>query len=288
MKNIFVIGSINTDFNISAPHIPEKGETITGGGFFTAHGGKGANQATAAARLGGKTYMCACVGDDTFGKEAADALSDAGADISNIRVVPGVPTGTAVIILAENDNRIILDKGANAELSRTDIDDALARAKEGDILLCQLENPIDIIGYALEKGKSLKMTVILNPAPANAEIAKYLKFCDIITPNETELDILGGKDEIRKSFAGTVIVTLGGDGYEINGKHFPCPKVKVVDTTSAGDTFCGGLAARLSLGDTLEDAARYGSCAASIACTRLGAQPSIPTAEEVGKSGLFI
>lgn len=281
MKKIFVVGSINTDFNISSPYMPEKGETVTGGGFFTARGGKGANQATASARLGGKTYMCACVGDDTFGEEAKKSLSESGADVSNVRTVASTPTGTAVILLSQGDNRIILDKGANESLSREDIGNALKSAESGDILLCQLENPVDVVGYALEKGKALGMTVILNPAPANRAAAKYLGFCDILIPNETELELLGGRDEIRKSFPGDLIVTLGGDGFEINGKRYPCPKVNVVDTTSAGDTFCGGLAARLSLGDSLESAAIYGSRAASIACSRLGAQPSIPTADEV-------
>lgn len=283
MKKIFIIGSINTDFNIRTPYMPKKGETLTGSGFFTAHGGKGANQAVAAARLGGKVYMCACVGDDTFGREAKESLSSDGVDVSHIRTVSGVSSGTAVIILAEGDNRIILDKGANAFLSESDVDATLEDADEGDILLVQLENPADVIGYALRRGHEKGMYVILNPAPANREIEKYLPLCDLLIPNETETELFGGKDEIEKKAGCRLIITLGGDGFMLDGKIYPCPKVTPVDTTAAGDTFCGALAARLADGEELSSAAIYASTAASIACTRLGAQPSVPTRDEVAR-----
>ena len=146
MKNIFVVGSINTDFVISAPYMPVGGETLTGSGFFTAKGGKGANQAVAACRLGGKVKMCACVGDDLFGKETLKAFENEGIDITHIRTVEGTPTGTAVIVVTNGENRIILDKGANGCLTKEDIDEFLADAKEGDIYLTQLENPIEVIG----------------------------------------------------------------------------------------------------------------------------------------------
>lgn len=281
MKKIFVIGSINTDFNIKTPYMPKKGETLTGSGFFTAHGGKGANQAVAAARLGGNVRMCACVGDDTFGREAKESLVADGIDVSHVRTVTGVPSGTAVIILAEGDNRIILDKGANACLSERDVDAALANAEEGDVLLAQLENPVDVIGYALRRGREKGMYVILNPAPANRDAEKYLPTCDLLIPNETETEIFGGKDAIEKKAGCTLLITLGGDGFMLGGKIYPCPKVTPVDTTAAGDTFCGALAARLADGMALSDAAVYASTAASIACTRLGAQPSVPTRDEV-------
>ena len=285
VKKVFVIGSINTDFNIRAPHMPDKGETLVGSGFFTAHGGKGANQAVAAARLGGNVVMCGCVGDDTFGREAVAALSADGIDVSNVRIAAGVPTGNAVIILSEGDNRIIIDKGANAEINEADIDRTLENAQKGDVLLVQLEAPVHAVGYAMKKGGEKGMTVILNPAPANKEITEYLSLCDIVIPNETETELLGGEEAIVSAIRGTLIITLGGDGYAIikNGekKKYPCIKIDPVDTTAAGDTFCGGLAAKLAMGEKLEDAAAFSSLAASIACTRVGAQPSVPTEEEV-------
>ena len=153
MKNIYVVGSINTDLVINTPYMPKAGETLTGSGFFTAHGGKGANQAVAAARLGGKVKMCGCVGGDDFGLSAINALKVEGIDVKNVRKIDGVPTGTAVIIVENGDNRIILDKGANGQLTESDIDKALATATAGDIYVTQLENPIEIIGYGLKKAK---------------------------------------------------------------------------------------------------------------------------------------
>ena len=176
MRKIFIVGSINTDLVISAPYMPKAGETLTGGGFFTAHGGKGANQAVAAARLGGKVIMCGCVGDDEFGVSAVKALKDDGVDVSFVRTIKGVPTGTAVIIIENGDNRIILDKGANAYLSKGDIDGVLSSANKGDIYLTQLENPIEVIGYWLKKAKEKGLLVVLNPAPSNADIIPFIKY----------------------------------------------------------------------------------------------------------------
>ena len=285
MSRIFVVGSINTDLVIGAPYMPASGETLTGGGFFTAHGGKGANQAVAAARLGGDVVMCACVGDDAFGENAIKSLQADGVDTRFVRVCKNTPTGTAVIVVIDGDNRIILDKGANAQLCKADVDAALEEAQAGDILLAQLENPVDVVGYALEQGKKKGMTVILNPAPANVAAKEFVDCCDLVIPNETETEILGGKAELLQKTGGKLIITLGGKGYEIteNGVSttYPCIKVQAVDTTAAGDTLCGGLCARLASGDRLEKAAAFGSKAASIACTRKGAQPSVPTKAEV-------
>jgi len=284
MKKIFIVGSINTDLVIETPYMPKAGETLTGSGFFTAHGGKGANQAVAATRLDGKVVMCGCVGNDEFGKSALDSLMQDGADVSHIRTVNGVSTGTAVIIVENGDNRIILDKGANFCLSESDIDKTLEQASAGDIYLTQLENTIDVIGYGIKKAKEKGLYVVLNPAPADKAIEPYLGYCNLITPNETELEIFGGVDYLLSKVE-TILVTLGGKGFEIidkNGRrHFDCMKVKVVDTTSAGDTLCGGLVAMLSKGKSLDESAVFGSKAASIACTKKGAQPSIPTFAEV-------
>ncbi|MBQ8342877.1 MAG: ribokinase [Clostridia bacterium] len=285
MKKIFIVGSINTDFVISAPYMPVGGETLAGGGFFTARGGKGANQAVAARRLGGVVKMCGCVGDDLFGKETLAAFAQEGIDASCIRTVSGVPTGTAVIVVTNGENRIILDTGANGCLTKEDIDGFLQTAKAGDLYLTQLENPIDVIGYGLQKAKEKGMLIVLNPAPANAEIMPYLGYCDLITPNETEMQILGGTDKILSDTNAKLIVTLGDKGYKIVTKdcerQYPCMQVTAVDTTAAGDTLCGGLVAGLASGHTLEEAVAFGNKAASIACTKKGAQPSIPTDQEV-------
>lgn len=284
MKKIYVVGSINTDLVIKAPYMPVSGETLAGEGFFTARGGKGANQAVAAARLGGRVIMCGCVGDDSFGKNAVESFQADGIDTSYVRVVENTPSGTAIIIVVGGDNRIILDKGANGSLTEQDIDGALENAQEGDIYLTQLENPIEIIGYGLKKAKEKGMCVILNPAPANKEISQYLKYCDLITPNETEVELLGGRERLLSEVE-TLLVTLGGDGFEIvtkeSSRKYPCMKITPVDTTAAGDTLCGGLVAMLAEGKSLEESAKFGSKAASIACMRKGAQPSIPTREEV-------
>lgn len=286
MKKIYVFGSANTDLVITSPKMPVSGETITGSDFFVSRGGKGANQAVAASKLGGSVKFCCCLGDDVFGKDALLSFKEVGIDVSAVRVVKGVPTGTAVIIVVDGDNRIILDKGANAYLSKEDADEFLKDAEEGDIYLTQLENPIDVIGYGLKKAKEKGMYVVLNPAPCNRDITPFIKYCDLITPNETELVLFGGEEELLK-LTDNLLVTLGGKGFEIinkNGKTaYPCMKVKAVDTTAAGDTLCGGLVAGLSLGKDLVESAKYGSLSATVACTRKGAQISVPTKEEMEK-----
>ncbi len=285
MKSIYIAGSLNADLCIESPYMPEAGETITGTGFMINGGGKGANQATAAAKLGGKVKFCGVVGEDVFGEKFLQGLASVGVDVSCSRKAKNVPTGVAVILLCNGDNRIVLDKGANALLSERDIDGFLSDAKEGDLFMTQLENPIPVVGYALKKAKEKGLVTILNPAPANAEIVPWLPFADIVTPNETELAILGGKRALFEAGVGSIVTTLGSRGYEISdgakSTRYPCLKVKVVDTTAAGDTLCGGLAVGLAEGGTLEDSCAFGSRAASVACTKKGAQQSIPTREEV-------
>mgnify|MGYP002582708181 FL=1 len=282
---IFIVGSLNMDLCIETPYMPKEGETITGSGFMTNGGGKGANQAAAAAKLGGNVAMCGAVGCDLFGETLIKNLSAAGADVSYIKKCNDASTGIAVIVITGGNNRIILDKGANALLTEADIDEFLKTAKEGDIYLTQLENPIDIIGYGLKQAKAKGMFTILNPAPANKDISAYFNYVDLITPNETELEIFGGKDALFDAGIKKIVTTLGSRGYEIadetSAKIYPCIKVKAVDTTAAGDTLCGGLAVGLSEGMKLEEACAFGSKAASIACTRKGAQQSIPTRKEV-------
>ena len=212
MKNIYILGSLNMDLCIETPYIPAQGETITGSNFLTNGGGKGANQATAAQKLGGNVFMCGAVGCDSFGDILVKNLSDLNVNVQNVKRVEGVSTGIAVIILSQNDNRIILDKGANGHVCEKDVDLFLANAEEGDIFLTQLEIPIEVVGYALKKAKEKKLITILNPAPATKDVIEYLKYVDIITPNETEMDILGGKDSLINCGIKKIIMTLGSKG----------------------------------------------------------------------------
>ncbi len=285
MKKIFVVGSLNSDLVIHAPYMPVGGETLMGSSFATNNGGKGANQACACARLGGEIYMCGCVGKDAFGQGLIDSLTNDGVHTDHIRMINDIPTGVAVIVVTEGENRIILDSGANGYLTENDIDTMLEKATQGDIYLTQLENPIPVIGYGIKRAKEKGLFVVLNPAPANTAIKEYLQYVDLITPNETELEILGGINALSGYGIKTIITTLGGKGYEIytqgEAKRFPCIDVKVVDTTAAGDTACGGLCAMLSKGESIEVAMAFGSKAASIACSRHGAQKSVPTLDEV-------
>lgn len=282
---IYIVGSLNMDLVVETPYMPKEGETLTGSGFFTNCGGKGANQAVAAAKLGGKVAMCGAVGNDEFGLRQLSGLQSVGVDVSHIKTISGVSSGIAIIVVCNENNRIILDKGANNTVCEQDIDNFLAGAKSGDVYLTQLENPVDVIGYGLKVAKKKGMTTILNPAPANLQIESYFEFVDYITPNETELALFGGKQALFTKGIKRIVTTLGGDGYEIadvNGaKKYPCHKVKVVDTTSAGDTLCGGLAVGLSEGQTLEQSCAFGSKAATIACMAKGAQQSIPTRKQV-------
>ncbi|MCD7764637.1 MAG: ribokinase [Lachnospiraceae bacterium] len=285
MKKIIIVGSLNTDISISAPYCPKEGETLTGSDFMVSFGGKGANQAVAASRLGGHVLMCGCVGADEFGKSLLANLQESGTDVRHVREIADSQTGTAVILLTGGENRIILEKGANAKLSKEDVDAVLLEAEEGDLYLTQLENPVEVIGYGLKQAKEKGLVTILNPAPANQEITKYFQYVDMIMPNENELQLLGGKQLLFEKGIKKAITTLGSNGYEYSDekitKRFPCISVNVVDTTGAGDTFCGSLAGELARGSSLEKAMAFASKAASLACTHKGAADSIPSRNEV-------
>ncbi|MCQ2399010.1 MAG: ribokinase [Clostridia bacterium] len=289
MKTVYVFGSLNTDLCIDTPYVPKAGETLTGGEFKINFGGKGANQAVACAKLGGRVKMCGAVGDDTFGKDMVENLKNNGVDVSFVKEVKGVNSGVAVIVLTEGDNRIILSKGANDCLTEEDADAFISDAKVGDIFVTQAENPVPVIGYALKKAKEKGMFVVFNPAPAVKELADFLPYVDMITPNETECAILSGGKGIKEAVAGFnvahVIVTLGKDGWYYNNlgkeKSGKSIKIKTVDTTAAGDTFLGSLCYKLSIGESIENALPFSAICAGIACSRKGAQPSIPTLKEV-------
>lgn len=290
-KNIFVFGSLNMDLVIGAPYMPQSGETLIGGDFMTNSGGKGANQATACAKLGGNVFMGGCVGTDSFGEQMLLELNKVSVDTKAVRKCEG-ESGIAVIIVENGNNRIILNSGANGKANNDDVDRLLENAKENDILLLQLENNIDVVGYAIKAGRKKNMYVILNPAPMNENIKRYLKDIDLIIPNETEFlmltqseDIEKGRIELEKVGVKNIVVTLGNKGYCYSSMNQiiceDCIKAPVVDTTAAGDTFCGALATRLALGESMADSLRFANKSASITITRKGASKSIPTLAEV-------
>ena len=291
MSKIYVLGSLNMDLVINAPYMPVSGETLTGSGFMTAGGGKGANQAAAVGRLGGAVKMCGSVGADAFGEELVASLSGAGVDVTHVQKV-ATSTGVAIIVIIDCDNRIILDKGANGTVTTAQVDAFLQDAQEGDIFLTQLESPYDVVEYALRKAKSMGMYTVLNPAPAKPEAVCMLDSVDMLTPNESETKIFAGEDDIECAIAKVrqlgvkdLIVTLGSQGCRYIGqgtdKKFPCFKVNAIDTTAAGDTFTGAVVTELSRGRTVEEAIPFASAASAIAVTRKGAQTSIPSRTEV-------
>lgn len=282
---IYVTGSLNMDLTIASSRMPNVGETIGGHDFIANCGGKGANQAVAAAKFGSKVSMCGAVGNDSFGITLKENLEKYGVDVSHISTVDGVSSGIAVIIVNDGNNRIILDRGANYSLTKEHIDDFLSEAKRGDIYLTQLENPLGVTGYGLMRAKDKGLFTILNPAPADKAITEYLKYVDLVIPNETEAELFGGTRFFFDHGVKTVVTTLGADGYEIADGNsvvkYPCRRIKVVDTTAAGDTMCGVIAVGLSENRPLAEACRLGSLAATLACTRRGAQQSVPSRKQV-------
>lgn len=289
MKSIYILGSLNMDMVINSPYMPAAGETIAGYGFLINPGGKGANQAVAAGKLGGKVFMAGAVGDDAFGNQMIQNLNECNVGTSCIRKIKGKTSGIAIIVVINGDNRIILSEGANSKVTTNDVDILLQKAKKGDIFLSQLENDVKVVGYALKSAKEKGLYTILNPAPANIDAKKYFKYVDLITPNQSESALLTGEvdyiNAIKKFGIPDVIITLGGDGYYYEGQFGKikgdCIKVNIVDTTAAGDTFCGALAVKLSEECDIENAMSFASKCASLACTKEGAQQSIPFIDDV-------
>ena len=284
------------DLVIETDTMPMAGMTVTGGGFMTNPGGKGANQAAAVGKLGGNAYMVGAVGE-SFGNELIAALKRHSVSSEFVERHTDVSSGIAVIVVADGDNRIILDKGANARLSFDTIDRALMSASEGDFLVTQLEISQDCVRYALQRAKEKKMITLLNPAPAAPIESDILPYCDYFTPNQSETEFYTGiypSDEKTAEAAAralqgmgvaNVLITMGVSGsYALAGNEsyraeaFP---VKAVDTTAAGDTFVGGFVTLLSEGASIPDAMRFAAKASSITVTRRGAQQSIPTRDEV-------
>ena len=299
MSKVIVVGSSNTDLVFETPKFPADGETVIGGDFEVISGGKGANQAVSAARAGANVLFLTKVGSDEFGSNAIAVYNSEGIDTSFIEKQKGVASGTAMIMVNQNsgENAIIVAPGANKHLNQKNIDRISDQITEKDIVLCQLEIPITSVAYLLKQAKSKKALTILNPAPYQEISLELLKDVDIITPNETETYGLTGIELVdqesieRAAFSllqmvnKAVIITLGDKGvyfisHEQKGQFMPTSKVKSVDTTAAGDVFNGYFAAALKDND-LKTAIELGMKSATLSVTRKGAQPSIPTINEI-------
>jgi ribokinase len=297
MKKIIVVGSANTDMVVKIDKHPLPGETRLGGDFFMNAGGKGANQAVAAARLGGNVAFVAKVGNDIFGKQTLDGLTNEQIDTSHVFIDETAPSGTALIIVnAEGENSIVVASGANAKLSVEDVS-SIADLTDTAFILMQLETPIETISAVIATAKRNNIHVILNPAPAQHLSNIILEGLFLIVPNESEASILTGisvtdletaskaADMLLQKGVSHVIITLGRQGayFKSSSKELlvPAPIVTAIDTTAAGDTFCGAITVALSEGKDWEDAIRFAIAAASLSVTRMGAQASVPFRNEI-------
>ena len=297
-KKIVVVGSTNMDMVVKTSHIPVPGETVLAGSFFMNPGGKGANQAVAVARLGGDAIFISKMGNDIFGKQSSQLLDEEGINTFYVVSDNDLPSGVALITVDQSgENSIVVASGANANLYPSDLENALDEIAKADIILMQLEIPIDTVFFVAEYAAKHGVKVILNPAPANELSAELLSHIAIITPNKTEAEMLSGikvnNIETAKKAAkiiygngvNNVVVTMGSLGAVIcqEGKiHVvSAQKIEATDTTAAGDVFNGGLAVALSEGKELVDAVKFACEAAAISVTRMGAQSSIPYRNEL-------
>ena len=295
---IVVVGSSNTDMIIKMDQLPKPGETILGGQFVTAAGGKGANQAVAAARAGGAVTFVARVGDDVFGSQAVAGFVKDGINVDYVFKDKTSPSGVALIFVAKDgENSIAVAGGANGNLSSADLEKAKPAVIHAKILVAQLETPLETVQAAAELAAAHGVTFILNPAPARPLADSLLKLVSILTPNETEAELLTGikvdSEQTATAAAqvllakgcGTVILTLGAKGAFVATlkARFLVPgfKVTAVDTTAAGDVFNGTLAVALSEDKPLAESVRFANAAAALSVTRLGAQPSAPQRHEI-------
>ncbi len=293
MSKIIVIGSSNTDMVIVSERLPKPGETILGGQFLLNPGGKGANQAVAAAKLGGETHLVCKVGNDVFGEMARKQFIETGIHSEFVQTDPSQPSGVALInVDAQGENCITVASGANGNLSKADIDNASILFEKENILLIQLEIPLASVWYAVEKAAHTGMKVVLNPAPA-AQIPDHIyPYLFAITPNETEIELLTGiavthLEEAKKAAkvllnkgVQNVIITLGAQGAYYQSAHdelfVPTQAVKAVDTTAAGDCFNGAIAVALANQKSWSDALTFSCRAATFSVMHAGAQASMP------------
>ncbi|MFF2889583.1 ribokinase [Paenibacillus sp. NPDC057967] len=295
--NIVVVGSLNMDIAVEAERAPLMGETLMGNGVHFIPGGKGANQAVAAARLGARTTMIGAVGSDSFGAELRNSLEKSGVDVVGIKTAEGISTGIATILLAQGDNQIVVVPGANAYCLPADVYQHEALLAKADVVLLQLEIPLKTVIAAAEVAKQHGRTVILNPGPARDLPEELLKNTDYITPNRSELGLLTGMDTSGEQWKEAtkrllemgprhIITTLGsqGSGYmnpDMQITAIPAYRVPVIDTTGAGDCFNGGLAYALAAGGNLDSAVRFATKASALAVTKFGAQAGMPSLEKV-------
>lgn len=301
MKKILVIGSLNLDMVVNVDHTPVVGETIISDKMDLIPGGKGANQAYAAGRLGADVTMLGAIGNDTYGNIQVESLKKAGVNVSKLIRRKEVNTGIALITVnSHGDNSIVVVSGANATLSCEDIDRHIELLKETDIILFQMEIPVATVCYGAKKAKSLGKTVILDPAPVPKNFPEELyRYVDVLKPNETELHMLTkiehieahlseAADLLKAKGVKNILVTLGENGVYLDAADtgickIPALKVDAIDTTAAGDSFTAALAVMLSQGKSLKEAAIFANYVSAIVVTRKGAQSSIPSLEEVTK-----
>lgn len=297
-NRILVIGSSNTDMTVRSATLPKPGETVLGGDFRMGPGGKGANQAVAARLLGGEVTFVCKLGRDMFGEGASKHYESCGLDTSKI-LWSDKPSGVALITVdSKAENSIVVASGANADMTVSDIDSVADIIKSSGILLLQLEIPMDAVVHAVEIAYNAGVQVVLNPAPAAALPAELLKCVSILIPNETEASAISGIDinnfetaaaaaeRLKGMGVREVIITMGSRGSVVcdgDCTFVPAVKVNAVDTTAAGDTFCGGVCVALSEGKDLLEAVKFATAASSIAVQRPGAQDSIPNRCEVDK-----
>ena len=297
-KKILIVGSSNTDMVIKTQNFPAPGETILGGRFLMNAGGKGANQAVAAARLGGLVTFIGKIGDDIFGKQAVQQLEDEGINVDFVAIDPENPSGVALITVdKKGENSIVVAPGSNGTLSSSDFDKAIAELDESEFVLMQLEIPIPTVEHIAMLAAQRQKKVVLNPAPAARLSNELLQNLYIITPNETEAELLTGikvTDQQSALLAATalhskgieiVIITMGSAGAfllsEGKSEIISALKVDAIDTTAAGDTFNGALVVALSEGKTIHESIAFANKAAAISVTRIGAQSSVPFRKEI-------
>lgn len=298
-SSIYVIGSLNADLVQNVPRLPKGGETLRGDSLRTFAGGKGGNQAFAAARMGGRVSMIGQVGNDSFGSLLVESLQSAGVNTEHVVTVEGSSGTAMILVLPDGENAIVISPGANATLTPSEAAPRLADLTTNSLLLCQLEIPLETVEFSLATAKNKGATTILDPAPANADCVSSLRHVDFLTPNENEALQLLGSDgtidndaqakevarELYQRCAGTVVLKLGSRGCYVVNKEVSALvasyEVTAVDTTAAGDTFNGAFACALEQKKPVLEAARFANAAGALSVTRPGAQSSVPTRDEV-------